>query len=312
MRNILSAAIVLVLTASALSATVYITIVDEDNCWARIDYNSPDANVSAFALDITVSAGTINDINDDYFSGECTSSNKGYGIFPANFRDYIDPNDPNWDDPQYTPLADPCDRGSLGGLDTNGVTIEMGALYEDGNQPARSGTLVSLHVSQGCNMSAVVNEIRSGVVLEDSNLADVNVAGATAVSIDCGPGPNCVFSPSTDPCSAKWFPLVGQPACWCEPRQCHGDADNRYEGKDNRWVLTNDLAVLIAAWNKTFTWDANIAVGTPSKKVPYICADFDHAPEGKQGFRVLTVDLGILIANWNQAYHPDPNCPGAP
>jgi hypothetical protein len=96
-----------------------------------------------------------------------------------------------------------------------------------------------------------------------------------------------------------------KPECWSYPRQCHGDADGKSQGKKKYWVGSNDLDVLIAAWNKPF---AEIK-GRDFKGTALICADFDHLPQGKKKYRVSINDLDILIANWNKANAPAPNCP---
>jgi hypothetical protein len=98
---------------------------------------------------------------------------------------------------------------------------------------------------------------------------------------------------------------VGEPICWCYSRQCHGDADGKSQGKQQYWVSTDDLDILIAAWNKTL---AQIE-GETLNDVPLICADFDHKTQGKQKYRVSTNDLDILIANWNKANAPADDCP---
>ena len=98
---------------------------------------------------------------------------------------------------------------------------------------------------------------------------------------------------------------VGEPACWCYKRQCHGDTDGKPQSEQQYWVSTDDLDVLIAAWNKPF---AEID-GRTVNGVPLICADFDHKAQGKENYRVSTDDLDILIANWNQANAPAADCP---
>jgi hypothetical protein len=118
------------------------------------------------------------------------------------------------------------------------------------------------------------------------------------------------MSLSTDECIFYWFERyewenVGMPICWCYPRQCHGDADCKAQGKQEYWVSTNDLDVLIAAWNKPF----EEIEGKEVHGVPLICADFAHLPQGKQRFRVSFMDLDILIANWNIANGPAADCP---
>ncbi|MHC4556930.1 MAG: GLUG motif-containing protein [Planctomycetota bacterium] len=110
---------------------------------------------------------------------------------------------------------------------------------------------------------------------------------------------------STDhPDYNEWLE-VGEPICWCYSRQCHGDADYKAQGKHKYWVSTNDLDILIAAWNKPFAEIENQKVDN----VPLICADFDHKAQGTENYRVSTDDLDILIANWNQANAPAADCP---
>jgi hypothetical protein len=148
-------------------------------------------------------------------------------------------------------------------------------------------------------MHVALNATRGNVVLEDASEATVVLPGPTAI----GPtGP--VY---TGPYPEQWE-AVGKPDCWCaevNPRQCLGDADGASQGKTKYWVSTNDLDVLIGAWNKSFAQIDGQDVGG----VPLICADFDQNPEGKKAYRVSTKDLDILIANWNQANSPAPDCP---
>ena len=115
--------------------------------------------------------------------------------------------------------------------------------------------------------------------------------------------PECF--PATHPDYFQWL-LVGKPDCWCYPRQCHGDACNDAQGRLNYWASTNDLAVLIAAWNKPYPLIAGLT--EPISGELLICADFDHKPEGRLKYRVSPNDLSILIANWNIPNKPDPNC----
>jgi hypothetical protein len=118
------------------------------------------------------------------------------------------------------------------------------------------------------------------------------------------------MSLSPDKCNVAWWAFddwveVGEPVCWCYRRQCQGDADCKSQGKQKYWVSTNDLDVLIAAWNKTFAETE----GETIDGVPLICADFDNQPQGKQKFRVSTNDLDILIHYWQVANGPAPDCP---
>ncbi len=291
MKKVFCAILMVVLTAPAW-ASISITATDLGNGVVAIDYNGVDL-ARAFALDIKVDTGVITDINE-YAIGE---NNFGYGIFPANFNRFISILDTgevdDWFDPNYTPVADINDPGALGGIDTNGITIEMGSLY-DVNAPLLSGRLCTVTVSESCLLSVTTNAIRGNVVLEDANEAIVDLTGATNVQVTIGET-NSVGN-------LEQWEAVGKPLCWVasvNPRQCHGDADGISEGKNNYWVSTNDLEILIGAWNKPLS----------SLTGNQICADFDHLPQGKQNYRVSTNDLDILIANWNQANSPLPDCP---
>jgi hypothetical protein len=118
---------------------------------------------------------------------------------------------------------------------------------------------------------------------------------------------NCF--PRSNPKFADWV-LVGKPSCWCslkQPRQCHGDADGKAETKSNYWVASNDLNVLVAAWNKSFTVIKGKTAGSGTI-VLQICADFDHGTETKSNYRVASQDLNALVSGWNKANQPAPDC----
>lgn len=66
-----------------------------------------------------------------------------------------------------------------------------------------------------------------------------------------------------------WFGSECGDECWNNPRQCHGDADGFFDGKDvdgkRQWVTTADLDILQASW------------GTSYGDIDYNdCADFDR------------------------------------
>jgi hypothetical protein len=105
----------------------------------------------------------------------------------------------------------------------------------------------------------------------------------------------------------EWI-SVGKPDCWCYLRQCHGDADDRYQGKQHYWVSIYDLDVLVAAWNKPFEEIEGETITVGGKEVELICADFDHLPQGKNEYRVSNNDLDILVANWSIPDGPEPDC----
>jgi hypothetical protein len=300
MRKMIFVLVVAMLAAPAW-ADIAITVEDQGEGKAAIGYSGTEL-ARAFALDITVDAGTITDVGG-FVVGD---DNGGYGIFPANFSRYITVDATtgevsDWAAAGYTPVAEAGDPGALGGLGTSGVTIEMGSLY-DTQAPPLAGTLCVLTVSETCKMTVTTNATRGNVVLEDASEATVDLTGATDVDVVIGP--THIY---TGPNLQEWLD-VGSPDCWASvinPRQCKGDADGVSQGKKKFWVSTVDLDVLIGAWNKSFADIEGQDVGG----VPLICADFDQNPQGKKKFRVSTNDLDILIANWNAANLPDPDCP---
>jgi C1A family cysteine protease len=129
--------------------------------------------------------------------------------------------------------------------------------------------------------------ITYGDVFGDCNIGDLR--GVYLYDDDC--------FPTCHPDYGKWV-YVDEPECWCYDRQCHGDADGQCQGKQCYWVSTNDLDILLAAWNK------------PLEQLSgdEICADFDHQAQGKQRYRVSTDDLDILMSYWHIPDGPDPDC----
>jgi hypothetical protein len=293
-------AFLVVAMAAPAWANIAISVTDLGDGKAAIDYSGTEL-ARAFALDITVDAGVIEAISD-FARGD---NNSGYGIFPANFSRNIvvDPDTgevSDWGVDGYNPVASADDPGALGGLGTSGITIEMGSLY-DTQAPPLSGRLCVITCSESCQVTVTTNATRGNVVLEDASEASVNLAAATAIPIR---GSSVAY---TGPHPEQWM-AVGQPDCWLSsinPRQCRGDADGAAQGANNFWVSTNDLDILIAAWNKTFEQLQGQTVGD----IPLICADFDHQAQGNNQYRVSTNDLDILIANWQVANAPAPDCP---
>jgi hypothetical protein len=292
-------ALVVILLSTPAWASVAITVTDLGDGKAAIDYSGTEL-ARAFALDITADAGTIDAISD-FAVGD---DNNGYGIFPANFSRHITVDAAtgevsDWAIEGYTPVADANDPGALGGLGTNGITIEMGSVY-DTKAPALEGRLCVITCSEACKVTVATNATRGNVVLEDVSEATVDLTAATDVQIG---GAVSYTGPQPD----EWQ-AVGMPDCWIasiNARQCKGDADGLSQGKQKYWVSTNDLDILIGAWNKSFAQIDGQSVGD----VPLICADSDHLSQGKQKYRVSTNDLDILIANWQAADGPAPDCP---
>jgi hypothetical protein len=183
-----------------------------------------------------------------------------------------------------TPVAPQSDLPSdtLPGLDSNGITIEMGSLYAppvptDPNAPDDTGVLLSIILdppvdgndTQTCLTFSgnVARAGSSGVVLEDPALdPTVTLPGAGTV---------CVTFPKP------------YPVCWDFLTQCHGDTDN--SGK----VDTTDFFALKDSWMKS---DPDPLYNP--------CADFDR--NGK----VDTTDFFALKDWWMK--NPPADCATGP
>ena len=152
--------------------------VQETNAMAWVRYECTAAEVvRAFALDVSVDRGRIIGISD-FHRGPSTAAAQGYGIFPASIRDHISLSqgtNVNWAVSGYTPLAPPVDNpeNTLPGLNSSGVTLEFGGLW-DPNTPAAlpgpAGTLCSLRISERATVSLAANLSRGGVVAADPDV----------------------------------------------------------------------------------------------------------------------------------------------
>ena len=154
-------------------ARAYVQVyVQATNGLAYINYNCTAGEVvRAFALDVTVDRGQILGVTN-YFRGPCSATAQGYGIFPASFRDSVTVStgsNATWSVTTYSPLAVPADNpgGTQPGLNSSGVTLELGALW-DASLPAAfppaSGTLCALRISQTANITVSANAVRGGIV----------------------------------------------------------------------------------------------------------------------------------------------------
>jgi hypothetical protein len=108
---------------------------------------------------------------------------------------------------------------------------------------------------------------------------------------------------------AEWV-SVGEPLSWCNPRQCHGDADgieNPYGDPRmglKSWVCDEDFVILMAGYHVTYNGDPAVQ--------PWIAADFDHTdnpygdPRMGLSARVCDEDFIILMNYYHTAV--DANC----
>jgi hypothetical protein len=322
----LAVCLAMILLAKPAVAAVRIIVVPEGTTQVAINYDTTGGEkVRAFALDVSVASGTITKISD-FHRGESSADpniQRGYGIFPGSFGRYITVDSAtgevtDWNASAYSPVADPCDPGALGGLNTNGITIELGALYSPAgddsvNAPLNSGTLCKLTLSTPTSVTVALNQIRGGIVLTNPSVAPtVDLTCATNVST-AAPATTTATTPSTVAKSvskmstsaetsseyAEWV-SVGKPVCWTYPRQCRGDADGRTEATPDggtSYVGQADLNVLVAAWQ---ILEPPFGPGIASVQNG-ICADFAHDKGGSAAtgyYRVGTTDLNRLVANW--------------
>jgi hypothetical protein len=203
------------LVAPVMAAVELDCAVDSSLLTISYDANTETELVRAFALDVNVVGASIASV---------VSVNSKYYIYPGTI--IIDANG-DVNNPG-TPVAPANDPGALGGLPGPACTLEMGSLYEegdDGNAPDKSGFLISLSLSgmspAGGVVSVTTNETRGRIVMEDSTSRDANCV--------CGWQPEECFPPN-HPDYNEWV-AVGKPHCWCYPRQCQGDADGLLRAK---------------------------------------------------------------------------------
>lgn len=301
-RVVLFLAVLFMTVPAAAVSTVDITATDDDVNEVTVSYVTDGNLIRAFGLDITLEGANITKV---------VAMDPCYRIYPGQI-DIVDGDVNDYGTPYAT--------DDLG--DAN-VTIEMGSLYTmDSNyigdpnagynmQPGTSGTLLKFYVDSNCFYDVNTNALRGGVVMENPD----EVPNVYFHLVDGNLQPTECYS---GPYIEEWR-SVGSPDCWCasiNPRQCHGDADNASQGKNNYWVSTYDADVLYAALNKAYPdmVDANgvhLTVNVGGVDVPLICADFDHQSQGKNSYRVSTYDADILynLANQQVPNGPEPNCP---
>jgi hypothetical protein len=160
-----------ILSAFSASASVNIFVQDTNGvAWLKYQCTAGEV-VRAFALDVTVNQGVIFGISD-FYTGVSKPGAKGYGIFPASFRDHATVNsgtNVTFDLTQYSPLAVAADYpgDTKPGLNSSGVTLEFGGLWDPTLPtaiPSSAGTLCALHLSRGATVSVAPNITRGGII----------------------------------------------------------------------------------------------------------------------------------------------------
>ena len=271
MRRIVFVLAAVLMLGTTAWGEVLITGVDQgDDANAVISFtNTEGQHVRGFALDIIVHGGAV------ITAVECLSSD--YYVYPGSIEIS--------DNTVTNPGSCVCDGSqyddTLRGLDSNGVTVEMVSLYsvndpEHPNEPADSGDLlkITLYGNDTQTVCIRANGLRGGVVMEDVTSVEPN---APCFEVVLG-WPKCMKN--THPDYEVWR-SVGEPWCWCYPRQCRGDVDAAQE-YGVYWVLLNDL-------NQFKTYFGQVGVSGE----PGICSDLAHDIEYGT-YRVLLNDLDIF------------------
>ena len=193
MKKIIVSLAVLLMFAVPASAAVTITATRGTGDQVEVSFTNTEQAINpvrAFALDITIDDSDANIVLvDPNMTGESTAVNPGYGVFPASFSRVIDPETPNWDDPTYTPVALLQDLPSdtQPGIDSNGITVEMGALYVGGPNKPIEGLLFTFDfdIVADCNVELALNVSRGGLVMEDGSTPTPILIGCHLTLFEC-------------------------------------------------------------------------------------------------------------------------------
>ena len=170
------AAAMIVSLIQPATATVVVTCQDLGGGVAEFSYDASGetGNVGGFALDVTVGNGATIESIFDYKTGVSTAADPGYGIFGFG---------------RSTPVADPISLGTLPGLGTYGITIEMGAIYNlafPEDAPLVSDTLFKIAIdwnnATAVNVNIALNAVRGGIVmLGGGSPSEVELNGVTLI-----------------------------------------------------------------------------------------------------------------------------------
>ncbi len=316
--------------AAPAMATVTISVSDNGDATADINYfcdggdaAGTKALMAGLAIIITVDAGDTIIAVVPARDGESTAGAPGYGVFMKTAQiDMADPCAPVWAPPgTASPIADPGDPGTVGGIGQYQITLELGALYDDpcndmANAPLASGTLCTITVDDGdaSNDSVVTLALedvsRGGVVMEGGgDPCSVILAGEYELFFEVVE-PECLGSGHA--AYAEWL-AAGSPKCWCNTYHCYGDGDGAEEGSVRGgyyWVSYTDLSLIAANWQLDSGETA--AAGDYPTSANGICADYARNEEGSvRGgyYRISYSDLSVVAANW-QASTTDTSASG--
>jgi len=256
MKKIIFALVVLLMAVPAF-ASVDITLSQNGNDIIVSMNNTEASKVRAIALDVILETA-------DVCVAEVNCVNTGYTIYPGSIQ--ISSEGEITDDGSCG--CDSSYPGTLGGLEANGVSLEMGSLYVGAaNAPPQGSQVVAILTLEGCDadfgISVAENAIRGGIVMEDPDeVVTVNLTGLSGVAIDNVCPTGC--------------------ACW-------GDISGPAGVPDNL-VSTSDLGLLLGTLGP---------VGSPYVICPVPagleCMDIS-GPTGVPDGCLSTSDLGALLS----------------
>lgn len=263
--------LVITLAAPLFAATsVSVTVQDKGSGWAAINYAVTEANVVAFGLNVSVDSSAKITAIQGYFTGECNSTTKGYGIFPGRIGIAGDGTVTSWGNP-IAPNTAP--GASSTGLGTGTVVLELGALYDNiANKPGATGQLCQLKVDKCCKMSIAVNGTRCGKTTGGADGGVViNTSGVVSALV-----------PTMD--TSKQINYN----CTLTCATCLGDSSG------NKVVNTSDLSNIITLLNKY-----------SAAATPFTCfssnSDYKPCADATKNNRINVSDISKIVG-WLNVY----------
>ena len=289
------ALIMMALIAVPAMAAIDIEIVDLGGGIGQIQYTASDVDADAdgsliagIGIDVTLSNGTVVAVVPA-MNGESTADAQGYGIFMGGIQQYLADEMGTIEEAlaATSPVAPDGAPGALGGIGTDGVTLEFGALYDQTadvlTPPLAAGVLATIEVSETCTATITLNQTRGGIVRIGGEAVTDGITLAVDAPITAGEEPCKEFTADQ---LALWEALSeADQAIWCYPCFDKGDSNG-------------DCAL-------TFT-DVNAVINTwPDASNPQkYSANADFNMDGAITF----TDVNVLINNWPPAPGCDETC----
>jgi len=283
--------LVLVMVACAPAVATVTCCSSKSGSTVTVNYSVSDVNaVRAFALDMSVSTGTITGVS-------CSGTSPlGYYIYPGSIQIVSGSICSTCYGSCICSSAYP---GTKLGIGTSAVTVEMGSLYTGTTKPATSGKLLTFTISNtAANVTLAANAVRGGVVMERAE--ETPSVTFTTCQTDClylgrvFPATKGFVGLTVNSTHMGRWNYLGKPNCWCCAGQKRGN--NTYTGSSANRPDNVDLGAV----KNTNVW---MKYYTQSGYLP--CADVDFSG------RVDTIDVGRIknTNNYMQTVGGGPPCP---